>query len=92
MRSYLGTTGAAIPIDLLKVEHGCGVYVRFPRQDARPLRAGVSSWVGSCEGEDVPGCEGMGRVKVAWRVKGESAVLGGIVGGDGMEMFGEVDG
>lgn len=88
LTAYLGTTGAAIPIDILKTA-GREVWVRIPRQDARGFRAGLGAWVGSCAGDDVPGLEGGGggRVKVAWRVLGGSDVLG-LLGGDGSELFG----
>ncbi|KAH7371959.1 hypothetical protein BKA66DRAFT_384893, partial [Pyrenochaeta sp. MPI-SDFR-AT-0127] len=49
LSSYLGTTGAAIPIDILKTS-GREVWVRIPRQDARGFRASLSGWVGSCGG------------------------------------------
>ncbi|CAN9380968.1 unnamed protein product [Alternaria alternata] len=90
LRSYLGITGTAIPIDMLKIS-GRSVWVRIPRQDARAFRASLSGWVGTCDGEDIPGVEGgMGvKVGVAWRVVGEGGVLGGITtGGDGMDLFG----
>ncbi|CAN9348606.1 unnamed protein product [Alternaria sp. RS040] len=90
LRSYLGIAGTAIPIDMLKIS-GRSVWVRIPRQDARAFRASLSGWVGTCDGEDIPGVEGgMGvKVGVAWRVVGEGGVLGGITtGGDGMDLFG----
>ena len=78
--------------------------MRIPRQDARGFRASLSGWVGSCEGDEVPGVggvgngnngkgegQGLGRVGVAWRVVGEGGVLGCLGGsgsGDGGELFG----
>lgn len=51
--------------------------------------------MGSCEGDEVPGVEGVGqgngRVGVAWRVVGEGGVLGCLGGsgsGDGGDLFG----
>ncbi|USP80458.1 hypothetical protein yc1106_07732 [Curvularia clavata] len=85
LRAYLGTMGAAIPIDILKTA-GRDVWIRVPRQDARGVQAALSSWVGSVEGEDVG--EGRGRVAVMWRVGGQSGVLGMVGGGDGRDMFG----
>ncbi|KAL6708291.1 hypothetical protein ACN47E_003215 [Coniothyrium glycines] len=90
--SYLGATGAAVPIDVLKTR-GRDVWIRVPREDARAVRAGLSNWTGGCEAGDVPGVAAVrgsgGRVQVAWRVVGESAVLLGVVGGDGMALFGD---
>ncbi|CAN9257793.1 unnamed protein product [Alternaria alternata] len=45
LRSYLGITGTAIPIDMLKISER-SVWVRIPRQDARAFRASLSGWVG----------------------------------------------
>ncbi|KAH7073699.1 hypothetical protein BKA63DRAFT_604030 [Paraphoma chrysanthemicola] len=92
LSQYLGTTGAAVPIDILKTG-GRDVWIRVPRQDARALRASLSSWVGSCDVESVPGVEFSEegrRVRVAWRVVGESGTVGGCVlggKGDGRGLF-----
>ncbi|KAG9195714.1 ribonuclease P/MRP protein subunit POP8 [Alternaria panax] len=40
LRAYLGTTGTAIPIDMLKIA-GRSIWVRIPRQDARAFRASL---------------------------------------------------
>ena len=69
---------------------GRDAWIRVPRQDARGFRAALSGWVGSAERENVPGGdegEGGGRVRVAWRVKGESGTVLGI-GGEGGDVFG----
>ncbi|KAF2443400.1 hypothetical protein P171DRAFT_521963 [Karstenula rhodostoma CBS 690.94] len=89
LQSYLGLTGAGIPIDILKSE-GKDVWVRVRGEDARALQAGVGAWVGGVEGGLVPGEggeEGSGekRVRVAWRVVRRGGRLGG---GDGGELFG----
>ncbi|KAF2128946.1 hypothetical protein P153DRAFT_397158 [Dothidotthia symphoricarpi CBS 119687] len=76
LSAYLGTTGSAIPIDIVKTR-GREVWVRVPRGDARAVRAGVSGWVGGWEGE-----------RVAWRVLGEGGVLGVGMGGGGGDVFG----
>ncbi|EUC43191.1 hypothetical protein COCMIDRAFT_38863 [Bipolaris oryzae ATCC 44560] len=83
LRAYLGTMGAAIPVDILKTA-GREVWIRVPRQDVRGVKAALGSWVGRVEGEDVGG--EAGRVGVAWRVVGGAGVLGGM--GDGGEVFG----
>ncbi|KAF2033545.1 hypothetical protein EK21DRAFT_58655 [Setomelanomma holmii] len=87
LRDYLGTTGAAIPIDILKT---CGqdVWIRVPRQDARAVRAGLSTWIGACDGEQIPGVGGEGRLRVAWRVVGEAGTVLGVCGGKTAELFG----
>ncbi|KAF2855121.1 hypothetical protein T440DRAFT_539235 [Plenodomus tracheiphilus IPT5] len=90
LTSYLGTTGSAIPIDILKTQ-GRQVWLRVPRQDVRAVRASLSSWVGNVEADDVPGLRGQGggKVRVAWRILGEAGVLGGLGGmGDGGDLFG----
>lgn len=67
------------------------MWIRIQREDARGLRAALSSWQGSCDAEKIPGVEEVGgRVKVAWRVVSEEAsVLGVHEGADGRGMFGE---
>ncbi|OAL55242.1 hypothetical protein IQ07DRAFT_594970 [Pyrenochaeta sp. DS3sAY3a] len=83
LTSYLGTTGSAIPIDILHTQ-GHDVWIRVPREDGRGVRAGLSGWVGSWRGEDVFGTEGgREKVQVGWRVVGESGVLVGVLGGEG---------
>lgn len=93
LTAYLGTTGAAIPLDILHTQ-GRDVFVRVARQDARGFRAGLSGWVGGCDAGSVPGVvvgeEGR-RVSVAWRVVSEGGSLG-MLGGDGGMEFGEVGG
>lgn len=58
------------------------------------MRAGLGSWVGSCDVGDVLGAQTRGeKTQVGWRVVGESSVLGSVGGvggdGDGMQVFGE---
>lgn len=87
LTSYLGTTGAAIPLDILHTL-GRDAYIRIPRQDARGFRAALSGWVGGCDAGSVPGVNEAGRVNVAWRVVGEGGSLG-LLRGSGGEMFEE---
>ncbi|KAF9701816.1 hypothetical protein EKO04_000087 [Ascochyta lentis] len=88
LTAYLGTTGSAIPIDILHTD-GRSAYIRIPRQDARGFRAALSGWIGGCDAGSVPGAEeGGGRVRVAWRVVAEGGSLGLLRGG-GDEVFGE---
>ncbi|EOA86060.1 uncharacterized protein SETTUDRAFT_110663 [Exserohilum turcica Et28A] len=90
LRTYLGTMGSAIAVDILKTQ-GRSVWIRIPGPDARGVRAALSNWVGSADAEDVLGGGEAGRVRVAWRVVAWSGVLGVVVvggGGDGRDMFG----
>jgi ribonuclease P/MRP protein subunit POP8 len=90
LQTFLGLTGSAIAIDILKTQ-GREVWIRIAREDARAVRASLSAWVGSCDGDLVPGAEAgsssSGRLKVAWRVRGESEMLGSLIGGDGQDLF-----
>ncbi|KAF1961267.1 hypothetical protein CC80DRAFT_589669 [Byssothecium circinans] len=100
LTSYLGLTGASIPIDILCIA-GLETHIRIPRDDAKAFRAALSSWTGSVDADLVPGCEGggdrdrdrdrWGKVRVSWRVGGEAAGLGLLLGGgagDGRDLFG----
>lgn len=73
LASYLGLMGAAVPIDILKIE-GREVWIRVDRQDARSVRAGLGSWAGK-----------VGGGNVGWRIYGEG--VGGVVG-TGEDVFG----
>ncbi|KAF2250502.1 hypothetical protein BU26DRAFT_264524 [Trematosphaeria pertusa] len=92
LSAFLGLTGSAVPIDILKTQ-GRDVWIRVPRQDARAVRASLSGWVGWCDARLVPGGAeedgGRGKVRVAWRVVGEEEGLGvlSVGGGDGMSLF-----
>jgi len=76
LTQFLGLSGAAISIDILKVESAAGkkldeggeVWVRVPREDLAPFLAAVGGWVG--EGGNV-----------GWRVKGSGNWLSELVGG-----------
>ena len=68
LTTYLGDHGAAIPIDILKIEHGpqsSDVIVRISRQDREAFAAAVSS-AGN-------------TTRVALRVKSSSDWLAGLV-------------
>jgi ribonuclease P/MRP protein subunit POP8 len=43
MTRFLGLTGSAIPIDILKLE-GTDLWVRVPREHANAFHEGLSSW------------------------------------------------
>lgn len=64
LQQYLGLTGAAIPIDILKVE-GRSVWIRVPRDDEVAVTSAVSQWV-STKG-------------VSLRIEARGSWLGGVV-------------
>lgn len=45
LSQYLGITGTAIPIDILKVE-GSHAWIRLPREDESAVVAALSQWAG----------------------------------------------
>lgn len=47
-RQFLGLTGAAIPIDILKVE-GVEGWIRLPRQDLGSFSAALTAWKGTTD-------------------------------------------
>lgn len=67
LTQFLGLTGSAIPIDILKI-HGRDVWLRVPRQDRSPVLAAVGGWIGEEEGG-----------KVGWTVRGAGNWLSGLV-------------
>ena len=71
---FLGLTGSAISVDILKVEGG-ECWIRVPREDLGAVTAAVGGWVG--ENEE--------REKVGWRVKASGNWLSSLVGDQGIE-------
>ncbi|KAK5065147.1 hypothetical protein LTR84_000983 [Exophiala bonariae] len=65
LQQYLGLTGTAISIDILKVE-GRDAWIRVPSEDEVAVAASLSHWTGSKD--------------VAWRIEQRGAWLGGLVG------------
>ncbi|KND93524.1 hypothetical protein TOPH_01727 [Tolypocladium ophioglossoides CBS 100239] len=49
LRQFLGITGAAISMDILKAE-GSECWVRVPRQDLGSFAAAITAWKGTNEG------------------------------------------
>jgi len=71
---FLGLTGAAIPVDILKVEaREC--WIRVPREDLSAVIAAVGGWV---EGNEKTG-------HVRWRVRRSGNWLGSLVGSRDLE-------
>lgn len=87
LSQFLGLTGTAIPIDILKIEPGSSsaaglskydcVWVRIPREDAAAVVAALSSWIGG----------GASGANVAWRVCAKGNYLGALVHGSGKDLF-----
>lgn len=73
LQQYLGLTGTAIPIDLLKIE-GRDVWIRLPKEDGSAVQGCLSQWTGR-DGS------------VAWRIKAKANVLGQLAAGDGRSHF-----
>ncbi|MCJ1306963.1 hypothetical protein MMC25_000607 [Agyrium rufum] len=72
LKQFLGLTGTAIPVDILKVDQQ-DAWVRVSRGDGKAVMEALSGWVGTSD--------------VAWRVKGRGDWLGGVVMGDGRALF-----
>lgn len=68
LSQFLGITGSAISIDILKVK-GDECWIRVLREDLSPLLAAVGGWVGGSKGEG----------KVGWMVKGSGNWLNVLV-------------
>ncbi|KAH8598011.1 hypothetical protein B0O99DRAFT_480537, partial [Bisporella sp. PMI_857] len=73
LTQFLGLTGAAISIDILKVE-GKETWIRVPREDLSPFLAAVGGWVG-------------GDGTVGWKVKANGNWLSSLVGNSGLEKI-----
>ena len=91
LSQFLGVTGTAIPIDILKVEnkgssskssdrniekYDC-VWIRVPRDDGAAVVAAISSWIGGSGIDN----------GAAWRVCAKGNFLGALVSGSGSDLF-----
>ncbi|KAJ5906516.1 uncharacterized protein N7473_003432 [Penicillium subrubescens] len=90
LSQFLGVTGTAIPIDILKIEnkgstsskpngvnkYDC-VWVRVPRDDGAAVVAAISSWIGGSGSDN----------GAAWRVCAKGNFLGALVSGSGSDLF-----
>lgn len=85
LSQYLGLSGTAIPVDILKLgsrlgqPDGKSVWIRVPYEDAAAVTAAMSSWIGADSGS--------GSSNVAWRVVSRRSHLGALIGGSGKELF-----
>ncbi|KAJ5979096.1 hypothetical protein N7501_002438 [Penicillium viridicatum] len=87
LSQFLGLTGTAIPIDILKIENESSstpkrdiVWIRVPREDASAVVSAVSSWIGGGNNSSDSG-------DVAWRVCAKGNFLGALVAGSGADLF-----
>ncbi|PGH01222.1 hypothetical protein AJ79_07993 [Helicocarpus griseus UAMH5409] len=82
LSQFLGVSGTAISIDILKVEYKATgqdiLWIRVPRDDTAAVLAAVSSWIGG---------GGQSGVNVSWRIRAKGNFLGALVGGTGRELF-----
>ncbi|KAF4585488.1 hypothetical protein GQ602_004793 [Ophiocordyceps camponoti-floridani] len=76
LRQFLGLTGVAISVDILKVD-GRQCWVRVPRPDLGSFAAAITAWGGVTEG---------GSLRLL-RIKRCSDWLGLLVGADGQERL-----
>ncbi|KAL7812275.1 hypothetical protein V8C26DRAFT_407445 [Trichoderma gracile] len=74
LRQFLGLTGTAIPLDVLKVE-ASECWIRVPRDDLGAFAAALTAWKGSSDG----------GVDFLLRVKQCSDWLGAMVGSHGQD-------
>ncbi|EHK27430.1 uncharacterized protein TRIVIDRAFT_34768 [Trichoderma virens Gv29-8] len=76
LRQFLGLTGTAIPLDVLKVS-GSECWIRVPREDLGSFAAALTAWKGTNDG----GIESLLRIKQC------SDWLGAMVGSNGQEQL-----
>lgn len=76
LTQFLGLTGAAIDVDILKFE-GTEAWIRVHRDDARAVHEAISGWAGAKTSS--------GQYK--WTVKGRDEWLTRLVNGDGMDLY-----
>ena len=73
LRQYLGLSGTAVPIDIVKVESR-DVWIRLPREDSGAVQGALSQWVGK-DGN------------ISWRLKAQSEFVNSVKHGDGSDLF-----
>ncbi|KAK4086894.1 hypothetical protein Purlil1_8844 [Purpureocillium lilacinum] len=76
LRQFLGLTGEAISLDILKVD-GADCWLRVPRQDLGSFAAAITAWKGASDG----------GVHSVLRIKQCSDWLGAMVGSDGQDAL-----
>ncbi|RGP65123.1 hypothetical protein FSPOR_7513 [Fusarium sporotrichioides] len=76
LRQFLGTTGAAISIDILKVENN-HAWVRVPRPDLGSFAAAITAWRGTSDNGE----------QISLQLRQCSDWLGAMVGADGQNRL-----
>ncbi|KAI0422049.1 hypothetical protein F5X98DRAFT_191279 [Xylaria grammica] len=76
LKQFLGITGTAIPLDILKVE-GESCWLRLPRDDLGAFAAAITAWQGTAQD----------GVHSTLRIRGCSDWLGALVGQQNEEML-----
>ncbi|KAI1184619.1 hypothetical protein F5B17DRAFT_442473 [Nemania serpens] len=69
LKQFLGATGMAVPLDILKVE-GRSCWLRLPRDDLGAFAAAITAWQGTAQ-------DGVHSI---FRIRGCSDWLGALVG------------
>ncbi|RHZ62346.1 hypothetical protein CDV55_105313 [Aspergillus turcosus] len=89
LSQFLGLTGTAIPLDILKIapeNKAQTVWIRVPRSDAAAVVAALSSWIGGGGGSKSATATATAG-SVAWRVCAKGNYLGAVIHGSGGDLF-----
>ncbi|KAL2219877.1 hypothetical protein M432DRAFT_284907 [Thermoascus aurantiacus ATCC 26904] len=87
LSQFLGLTGTAISIDILKIEmigSSQFLWIRVPCEDAPAVVSALSSWIG---GSKSSGSSAANAGNVACRVCAKGNFLGALVSGSGSDLF-----
>lgn len=76
LQQFLGATGVAIPIDILKV-HSNECWLRVPRQDLAAFSSSITAWSGTRGGGE----------QSMFRIRQCSDWLGSMVGAEGQDTL-----
>ncbi|KAL1984452.1 hypothetical protein VTN96DRAFT_9146 [Rasamsonia emersonii] len=97
LSQFLGLTGTAIPIDILKIEKArrgdVFMWIRVPREDVAAVVSALSSWIGGSTSTSTTSSTSSAGIgvgdggNVAWRVCAKGNFLGALVHGSGSELF-----
>lgn len=94
LSQFLGLTGTAIPIDILKIDVAPEselppniLWVRVPREDAPAVVSALSSWIGNTGIASGGATATSAGGSVAWRICAKGNFLSAIVAGSGDELF-----
>ncbi|KAL1968960.1 hypothetical protein VTN77DRAFT_794 [Rasamsonia byssochlamydoides] len=94
LSQFLGLTGTAISIDILKIETvrtaaaaNTFLWIRVPREDAAAVVAALSSWIGGSRTSSGGSSSSSSGADVAWRVCAKGNFLAAVVHGSGRELF-----